>query len=159
MGCSPRQEPPPQLPFRSDIVEVMDTAIADFLLTPLHDVFSLERLAWLEVHRHQVSEAINVEIRAGSTLAIQMAVYLRLETAIPVLREKLLRLRSMIGSEGPDYSTEDPWMWEEHYPYHSIYIWAIQGIAQALVAEVIKLTPTERQFLGEKASKAVPYTT
>lgn len=156
MGCQPRQDPPPQRPFRADIVAHMDAVIADFLLTPLHDVFSLEQLAWLQVHRHQLSDAVNVEIRGGSTLAIQMAVYLRLETAIPVLRERLLKLQSTYMWEGPDYSTEEPFMRENQYPYHRIYIWTIQGIAQAPVAAVVKLTPIERQYLNRRASKAAP---
>ena len=156
IGCQPRQEPPLQIPFRSDIVEQMDDVTADFILTPLHDVFSLEQLAWLQVHRHQLSDAVDVEIRGGSTLAIQIAVYLRLETAIPVLRERLLTLRSTYGWEGPDYSTEEPWMWENQYPYHCIYIWAIQGIAQAPVAAVVKLTDAERVALEEKAASARP---
>ena len=156
IGCQPLQEPPLQIPFRSDIVAQMDDVTADFLLTPLHDVFSLDQLAWLQVHRHQLSEAVNVEIRGNSTLAIQMAVYLRLETAIPVLRERLLKLQSTYGWEGPDYSTEDPYMWDNQYPYHCIYIWAIQGIAQAPVAAVVKLTPIERQYLNRRALKAAP---
>ena len=156
MGCQQRQEPPPQIPFRSDIVEQMDDVIADFILPPLHDVFNREQLAWLQVHRHQLSDAVNAEIRGHSTLAIQMAVYLRLETAIPVLREKLLTLRSIYGWEGPDYSTEEAWMLDSQYPYHSIYIWAIQGIAQAPVAEVVKLTDAERSALEEKAAGARP---
>ncbi|MCY3741235.1 MAG: hypothetical protein OXH00_09470 [Candidatus Poribacteria bacterium] len=156
MGCQPRQEPPPQIPFRSDLVEQMADVTADFILTPLHDVFSLKQLAWLQVHRHQLSDAINTEIRGGSTLAIQMSVYLRLETAIPVLRKKLLTLGSTYGWEGPDYSTEEPFMWENQYPYHCIYIWAIQGIAQAPVAEVVKLTDAERAALKEKAAGARP---
>ena len=157
MGCQPQQEPLPQIPFRSDIVERMADVTADFILTPLHDVFSLEQLAWLQVHRHQLSDAINVEIRRHSTLAIQMAVYLRLETAIPVLRKRLLTFRGVYGWEGPDYSTEDPWMWDSQYPYHCIYIWAIQGIAQAPVAAVVKLTDAERDKLEEKAAGAKPY--
>ena len=155
-GCQSRQEPPLQIPFRSDIVEQMDDVTADFILPPLHDVFSLEQLAWLQVHRHQLSDAVNVEIRGGSTLAIQMAVYLRLETAIPVLRERLLTLGDVYRREGPDYSTEEPWMWDNQYPYHSIYIWAIQGIAQAPVSEVVKLTDAERAALEAKAAGARP---
>ena len=154
IGCQPRQEPLPQIPFRSDIVEQMADVTADFILTPLHDVFSLEQLAWLQVHRHQLSDAVNAEIRGHSTLAIQMAVYLRLETAIPVLRERLLKLRSNYGWEGPDYSTEEAFMSEYQYPYHRIYIWAIQGIAQVPVAAVIKLTDVERGALQEKAAGA-----
>ena len=157
MGCQPQQEPTLQIPFRSDIVEVMDAAIADFLLLPLHDVFSLEQLAWLQVHRHQLSEAINVEVRGGSTLAIQMAVYLRLQTVLPVLRERVLKLRSNYGWEGPDYSTEEAYMNAGQYPYHLIYIWAIQGIAQAPVAEVVRLTAAERDALKAKAAGARPY--
>ena len=156
IGCQPRQEPPLQIPFRSDIVEQMDSVTADFILTPLHDVFSLEQLAWLQVYRHQLSDAVNVEIRRDSTLAIQIAVYLRLETAIPVLRKRLLTLRGAYGWEGPDYSTEEPWMWDNQYPYHCIYIWAIQGIAQAPVSEVVKLTDAERAALEAKAAGARP---
>ena len=156
MGCQPRQEPPLQIPFRSDIIAQMDSATADFLLIPLHDVFNLKQLAWLQVHRHQLSDAINAEIRGGSTLAIQMAVYLRLETAIPVLRERLLKLRSNYGWEGPDYSTEEAFMSEYQYPYHRIYIWAIQGIAQSPVSTVVKLTDAERSALEEKAAGARP---
>ncbi|MDE0683985.1 MAG: hypothetical protein OXI63_13795 [Candidatus Poribacteria bacterium] len=156
MGCQQRQEPPLQIPFRSDIVEHMADVTGDFILTPLHDVFSLKQLAWLQVHRHQLSDAINAEIRGGSTLAIQMAVYLRLETAISVLRKRLLKLQSNYGWEGPDYSTEEAFMSEYQYPYHRIYIWAIQGIAQAPVAAVIKLTDAERDALEEKAAGARP---
>lgn len=156
IGCQPQQEPPPQIPFRSDIIEQIADVTADFILTPLHDVFNLDQLAWLQVHRHQLSDAVNVEIRGGSTLAIQMSVYLRLETAIPVLRERLLKLRSNYGWEGPNYSTEEAFMSEYQYPYHRIYIWAIQGIAQAPVTAVVKLTPIERQYLNRRASKAAP---
>lgn len=156
MACQLRQEALPEIPFRSDIIEQMADVTADFILTPLHDVFNLDQLAWLQVHRHQLSDAVNVEIRGGSTLAIQMAVYLRLETAIPVLRERLLKLRSNYGWEGPNYSTEEAFMSEYQYPYHRIYIWAIQGIAQAPVAAVVKLTPIERQYLNRRASKAAP---
>lgn len=70
---------------------------------------------------------------------------------------KVLTLQSMIDSEGPDYSTPDPWMWENHYPYHQIYIWAIQGIVQAPVAEVVRLTAAERDALKAKAAGARPY--
>ena len=50
IGCQLWQEQPPQIPFRSDIAERMDDVTADFILTPLHDVFSLKQLAWLQVH-------------------------------------------------------------------------------------------------------------
>ena len=153
---NPGNKRPPQLPFRLDIVAQMHDVTADFILTPLHNVFSLQQLAWLQVHRHQLSDAVNAEIRGGSTLAIQMAVYLRLETAIGVLRERLLTLRSPYGWEGPDYSTEAPFLWDNQYPYHCIYIWAIQGIAQAPIQHVIKLTDAERDALKAKAAGARP---
>ena len=159
MGCHPGVETPApqQIPFRSDIAERMAVVPAHFLLMSLHDIFALEQLAWLQVHRHQLSDAINTEIRRGSTLAIQMAVYLRLETAMPVLRERLLTLRSTLMWEGNDYSTEAAFMWESQYPLHSIYIWAIVGIAQAPLSEVIKLTEAERATLEAKAAGARPY--
>ena len=161
MGCQPREhEPPPplpEIPLRTDIARRVDNFTADWLLTPLHDVLSLEELTWLLRHRKQLSDAINTRITRGSTLAIQIAVFLRLETAIPVLREKLLTLRDAYGWEGPDYTTEAPWMSEDQYPYHCIYIWAIMGIAEAPLPAVIKLTPDERNALQQKASRAVPY--
>ena len=159
MGCHPGVETsaPEQIPFRSDIVVQMDDVTADFILTPLHDVFNLKQLTWLQVHRHQLSDAINAEIRGDSTLAIQMAVYLRMETAIGVLREKSLTLRSPYMWEGPDYSTEEPFMSENQYPYHCIYIWAIVGIAQAPLSEVIKLTDAERATLEAKAAGTRPF--
>ena len=159
IGCCPPGVDTPQIPLRVDIAARMDDFTEDWLLTPLHDVFMLEELAWLLVHRQQLSDAINARITGHSTLAIQLAVYLRLESAIPLLREKLLTLRSPYGWEGPDYSTEDPWMWDNQYQYHSIYIWAIQGIAQAPIHEVVKLTSAERKHLREKAARAVPYKT
>ena len=160
MGCQSREhEPPPlpQIPLRADIAQRVDNFTADWLLTPLHDVLSLEELAWLMRHRKQLSDAINTQITNDSTLAIQIAVFLRLETAIPVLREKLLTLRDAYGWEGPDYTTEAPWMSEDQYPYHGIYIWAIMSIAEAPLPAVVKLTPDERNALQQKASRAVPY--
>ena len=156
-GCQVQQKRPAEIPFRSDIAERIAVVPADFTLMPLHDVFTLEQLAWLQVHRHQLSDAVNAEIRRGSTLAIQMAVYLHLETAVPVLRERLLTLRSTYMWEGHDYSTEVAFMWESQYPWHSIYIWAIVGIAQAPLSEVIKLTDAERATLEAKAADAKPY--
>ena len=150
IGCQGHQE----MPLRPDIAAVMDDYTEDFLLTPLHEVFSLEQLAWMLVHREHLSDAINARILDHSTLAIQIAVYLRLETAISVLREKVLTLRDTYGWEGPDYSQPDPWMWETQYPYHRIYIWAIQGIAGAPLHAVIKLTDAERDFLQQKAALA-----
>ena len=159
MGCHSSVETPTpqQIPFRSDIVEQMAVIPADFILMPLHDVFTLEQLAWLQVHRHQLSDAVNAEIRGDSTLAIQLAVYLRLETSMPVLRERLLTLRSTYMWEGDDYSTEAAFMSESQYPWHSIYIWAIQGIAQAPVGAVVKLTDAERATLEAQAAGARPF--
>ena len=156
-GCQAQQERPAEIPFRSDIAERIAVVPADFTLMPLHDVFTLEQLAWLQVHRHQLSDAVNAEIRRGSTLAIQMAVYLHLETAVPVLRERLLTLRGTYMWEGHDYSTEAAFMWESQYPWHSIYIWAIVGIAQVPLSEGIKLTDAERATLEAKAADAKPY--
>ena len=136
----------------------LDNFTSDWLLMPLYDVFSLEELAWLLLHRQQLSDAVNARIQSGSTLAIQIAVYLRLKTAIPLLREKLLTLRDPYLWEGPDYSTEEPWMSENQYQYHCIYIWAIMSIAQAPLPAVVKLTTAERKYLMEKASGAIPYT-
>lgn len=161
MGCHPGVETsvPQQIPFRSDIAERMAVVPADFTLMPLHDVFTLEQLAWLQVHRHQLPDAANAEIRGGSTLAIQMVVYLRLEASMPVLREKLLTLRNTYMWEGDDYSTEAAFMAESQYPWHSIYIWAIVGVAQAPLSEVIKLTDAERATLEAKAAGARPFNT
>ena len=151
IGCQGHQE----MPLRPDIAKVMDDATADFLLMPLHDVFSLEQLAWMLLHREHLSAVINAHIRGGSTLAIQIAVYLRVETAIAPLRERLLILRDTYGWEGPDYSQPEPWMWGNQYPYHQIYIWAIQGIAGAPLHAVVKLTDAERAFLEQKAALAI----
>lgn len=153
-GCGSPAVDPPQIPLRSDIEAALSEWTSDWILSPPHDIFTFEQLDWLLAHRLEVSEAVTSRVRQ-STAGIQLVVFLRVESAVPVLRDMLLTLRRVRKWEGPDYSTPDPYLLDNHYPYQCIYIWAIQEISLKPVAEVVALTSTERAYLRKKASNAV----
>ena len=148
-GCGSPAVDPPQIPLRSDVQEVLSAQTSGWLLSSLHEIFTLEQLDWLLAHRLAVSESVRLQVRQ-STVGIQLAVFLRVESALPVLRDMLLTLRGVRQWEGPDYSTPDPYLWDNHYPYQCIYIWAIQGIALKPVVdnqmEFEPIEPSQRAF-------------
>ena len=155
-GCSERK-----LPEADYVTEVLTLALKlgyyDFLIESVDDVFTAEELDWCKNNKDEMENLLIQYIDQGSTSAALLAGYLRLDSAIKPLRSKLLMLRSAHGWEGPDYSKEEPWLWRSQYPYHNIYINAIEQITQQPIHESIKLTPHEYNALQRESRRAVAY--
>lgn len=155
-GCSGHK-----LPEADYVTEVLDLALKlsyyDFLIESVDDVFTDQELDWFENNKRAVENLITKYIDEGSTSAALLAGYLRLDSAIKPLRYKLLNMRGAYGWEGPDYSKEEAWLLSSQYPYHNIYIDAIEQITQKPIHEAIKLTPSEYNSLQQYSRRAVTY--
>ena len=155
-GCSGRK-----LPEADYVTEVLDLALKlgfyDFLIESVDEHFTTQELDWFENNKSAVENLITQYIDRGSTSAALLAGYLRLDAAIKPLRRKLLMLRDTYGWEGHDYSKEEAWLDSGQYPYHNIYIDAIEQITQKPIHESIKLTPSEYNNLQSESRRAVTY--
>ena len=155
-GCSGHK-----LPEADYVTEVLDLALKlsyyDFLIDSVDERFTAQELDWFEKNKNAAEGLIIKYVEQGSTAAMLLAGYLRLDSAIKPLRYYLLMLRGPHGWEGPDYSKEEAWLYSSQYPYHNIYINAIEQITQKPIHESIKLTPSEYNDLQEEARRAVTY--
>lgn len=155
-GCSGHK-----LPEADYVTEVLDLALKlsyyDFLIESVDDVFTAQELDWFENNNSTVENLITKYIDNGSTSAALLAGYLKLDSAIKPLRRKLLMLRGPYGWEGPNYSKEEAWLDSSQYPYHNIYIDAIEQITQKPIHDSIKLTPIEYNELQRRSRRAITY--
>ncbi len=155
-GCSGHKQPTVDY-----VTEVLDLALKlsfyDFLIESVDEHFTAQELAWFEKNKSAVGHLIIKYIDQGSTSAALLAGYLRLDSAIKPLRYKLLKMRDTYGWEGHDYSKEEAWLDSGQYPYHNIYIDAIEQITQKPIHETIKLTPAEYNSLQQYSRRAVTY--
>ena len=158
VGCSGHKQPEVDY-----VVEVLDLALKlsyyDFAIGPVDEHFSPKELNWFENNKNAAENIITKYVDRGSTSAILLAGYLRLNSALKPLRRQLLKLRSTYGWEGPDYSKEEAWLNSGQYPYHEIYIDAIERITQKPIHESIKLTPYEYNSLQRESRRARTYDT
>ncbi len=158
MGCSGHKQPETDY-----VVEVLDLALKlsyyDFAIGPVDEYFSSQELDWFVKNRSAAENIIIKYVDQGSTSAILLAGYLRLDSALKPLRRQLLKLRDAYGYEGPDYSKEEAWLYNGQYPYHTIYIDAIERITQKPIHESIKLTPSEYNNLQRESRRAKAYDT
>lgn len=126
----------------------------DWVLTPIEERFTEHELKWLRENRNGIQMQIVDYIRDGSVPAIQIAEHLKLKSALPILKEKLLTLREPYGWEGPDYSKEESYLFDEQYPYHQLYIHTIQEISGLPIHKAASLTSQEKAGLTQIAEKA-----
>ena len=96
-------------------------------------------------------------LREGTIAATLGAGYLRYQSALPILRKNLLKLREPYYWEGPDYRHEDSYIFDRQYPYHLTYIEAIKAISRMPLRKVIHLSAEERLMLRKRAKKAKPH--
>ncbi|MDE0317931.1 MAG: hypothetical protein OXM61_23880 [Candidatus Poribacteria bacterium] len=158
IGCSGHKQPEADY-----VVEVLDLALKlsyyDFAIDPVDEYFSPQELDWFVKNRSAAENIIVNYVDRGSTSAILLAGYLRLDSALKPLRRQLLKLRGPYGWEGPDYSKEEAWLYSGQYPYHNIYIDAIERITQKPIHESIKLTPSEYNSLQRESRRARTFDT
>ena len=126
----------------------------DFAIDPVEVYFTPQELNWFETNKSEVDDIIIDYIYQDSTPAVMLAGYLALDSAMEALRFKLLILRRPYVMEGLDYTTENAWLDDIQYPYHTIYIDAIERITGKPIHAAIKLTPSEYNILQQYAKRA-----
>lgn len=158
VGCSGQKQLDPH-----NVVEVLNLASKlgyyDSVIGRVDEVFTPQELDWFENNKIAATPILIKYIEQGSTPAVLLAGYLRLEAAREPLRHKLLMLRGVYGWEGPDYSKAEAWLLDSQYPYHNLYINAIEQITQKPIHEAIKLTPAEYNSLQWESRNTVTYDT
>ncbi|MFQ6008326.1 MAG: hypothetical protein ACE5K8_05165 [Candidatus Zixiibacteriota bacterium] len=149
-SCSNRHAGEAKLP---PILKAKMTS-TDWVLIPIEERFTTQELEWLQKNKNSIQNELVDSIKNGSIPAIQVAEHLKLESVLPVLREKLLILRHPYGFEGPDYSKEESYLFDDQYPYHKIYIHAIEKISGLPISKAVSLTGQEKAWLIEMANGA-----
>ena len=95
-GCSGHK-----LPEADYVTEVLDLALKlsyyDCLIDSVDERFTAQELDWFEKNKSAAEELIIKYIEQGSTAAMLLAGYLRLDSAIKPLRYHLLMLRGAHG--------------------------------------------------------------
>ncbi|NTW51639.1 MAG: hypothetical protein HGB22_03525 [Chlorobiaceae bacterium] len=92
--------------------------------------------------------------RIGSDYCwMYLSAFLRYESAVPIIKKKLIGCESIYGWEGPDYSKIETWLVDAQYPYQMACINAIEYITHKPVGQSISLTKKERSDLIARAKK------
>jgi len=118
------------------------------------DVFSVDELALMRKEIATVRPVVLRELKNGNHGYAHLALVLKLDEALPLMRKNLLRDRYFYGWEGPDYSKEEAFLRDEQYTHHNAYINAISGITGKPIAEAVSLTASEARILEAEARKA-----
>ncbi|HWR01657.1 MAG TPA: hypothetical protein VN371_07300 [Chlorobaculum sp.] len=84
---------------------------------------------------------------------LYLSAFLRYESAVPIIKKKLLENQSIYGWEGPDYSKMYTYLTDAQYPYQMACINAIEYITGKPVSQSIRLTNKERHDLNARAKK------
>jgi hypothetical protein len=125
--------------FSKAAIYVMST---DFIHDPVERFFSAEELSVLEQYQTELN-AIIQNVSGHSVGGALFAVYFRLEENIPSLRYRLFRPGTVYGWEGPDYDSEEDYLADNQFVYHSVYLTAIEEITGRPVYEAIQPTQLE----------------
>jgi hypothetical protein len=87
---------------------------------------------------------------------VYLSTFLEYESALPVIRERLLQCSRIYKWEGPNYYLLESYLLDDQYVYQRIYIRAIEYIAKQDIRAAIALTETEYPILFEKYAKVFP---
>ena len=84
---------------------------------------------------------------------VYLAAYLKYESAIPPIKDKLLHSDRIYGWEGPDYEKVESYLYDEQYCYQLAYIACIEYISGKPLNKAITLNDDEVLHLKSKADK------
>lgn len=157
LGCAGHKQPAADYMTTEALKLGLRLNISDFVINPVESYFTPQELDWFEANKSEAQDIIIEYIYQNSTPAVMLAGYLRLDAALEPLRFKFLTLRNTYGFEGPDYTQEEAWLGDFQYPYHTIYIDAIERITQKPIHESIQLTPDEYNYLLVYSELALTY--
>ncbi len=103
-------------------------------------------------YRKELESSIIQRIDSGYAW-VYLAAYLRYESAIPKIKELLLKCDKFYGWEGPDYSKTDSYLEDGQYCDQMAYITAIEYISKKNISKAVKLTTAEYNYLKSRADK------
>ena len=147
----------PTGPARPAVLRVLDEK-AHLLAGPetesASDAFSPDELALMRKEIATVRPVVLRELKNGNHGYAHLALALKLDEALPLMRKNLLLDRYFYGWEGPDYSIQEAYLRDEQYTHHLVYINAISALTGEPIAEAIGLTEDEAKALEADARKA-----
>jgi hypothetical protein len=106
----------------------------------------------IKKYRDELEPLIVQRIDSGYAW-VYLAAYLRYQSAIPKLKNELLKCNHFYGWEGGDYQKIERYLDDEQYCYQMAYISAIEYISGKPVSKAITLTYEENAALKTKADK------
>ncbi len=115
------------------------------------DSFEIEKI---KKYKSELEPFIIQRIDSGYSW-IYLASYLHYESAVPKIKDRLLKCDKFYGWEGGDYQKIERYLDDEQYCYQMAYITAIEYITGKPISKAITLTDKENAYLKNKADKCI----
>lgn len=120
----------------------------DFIYEPVTEWFSEEELSILQEHNTELNSMVRNALNFGHSVGgAALTAHFKQEENFPLLRWRLLWPGTAYGWEGPDYDSEEDYLTDNQFVYHSVYLWAIEETMGQPVYEVVQLTQQEHEDL------------
>jgi hypothetical protein len=119
----------------------------DFIYEPVAKWFTAEELALLEQHKEFLEPMVSEALTPGSVGGALLTAHFKLKENLPQLRWLLFQPGRPYGWEGRKYDSEEDYLTDAQYVYHSVYLRAIEETAGAPIHEVVTPTPEETEML------------
>ncbi|OFX32611.1 MAG: hypothetical protein A2X08_08730 [Bacteroidetes bacterium GWA2_32_17] len=119
----------------------------------LFQIDSIEREK-IKKYRNELEPFIIQRIDSGYSW-VYLAAYLHYESAVPKIKDRLLKCDKFYGWEGGDYQKIERYLDDEQYCYQMAYISAIEYITGKPILKAITLTDHENSYLKNKADKCI----
>jgi hypothetical protein len=124
----------------------------DFINDAVLDAFSEQELEVLEEFRSELSSMIGDGLRREGVGGPLLAAHFRMQEHIPLLRWRLFQPVTPYGHEGPDYDTEEDYLQDYQFVYHSVYLAAIEAAAGEPIYTAIQPSASELEVLSSYLS-------
>lgn len=111
------------------------------------DSFEIQKI---KKYKNELEPLIIQRIDSGYCW-VYLAAYLHYESAIPKIKDKLLKCDKFYGWEGPDYQKIESYFVDGQYCYQMAYIAAIEHISRKPLSSSIELTNQEYENLKKIA--------
>jgi hypothetical protein len=112
------------------------------------DAFSEQELAVLEEFRSELSAMIEHGLLREGVGGPLLAAHFKMQEHIPRLRWRLFQPGTPYGWEGPDYDTEEDYLQDSQFVYHSVYLQVIEDLAGEPIHIAIQPSESEINMLS-----------
>jgi hypothetical protein len=119
----------------------------DFIHSPVTIWFTEAELSILGEHRTALNSLVKAALVRDSVGGAALTAHFRLENNIPYLRWLLFQPGTTYGWEGPNYDSEEDFLTDNQYVFHSVYADAIEQTAGAPLHEVVLPNSEELETL------------